>query len=57
MAFMHIEAIKDLQIVEEDAQQSLFPNHMPLYIEHLQTYDKFSNIAGQKINIRKSLAR
>jgi len=56
--------IKGIQIVKEEVKLSLFADDMILYIENpkdttrklLQLVNEYSQIAGYKINIQKSLA-
>ena len=56
--------IKEIQIGKEEAKLSLFANDMILYIENpkditrklLELINKYSKVAGYKINTQKSLA-
>jgi hypothetical protein len=58
------EEIKGIQIGEENVEVSLFADDMILYLkdpknstqEFLDTINSFSNVAGYKINLQKSLA-
>jgi hypothetical protein len=53
------EEIKGIQIGKEIVKVSLFANDMILYLKDqklLDTINSFSNIAGYKINIQKSVA-
>ena len=57
------EEIKGIQIGKEEVQLSLFADDMILYIENSKEYTKkllklineFSKVAGQKINVQKSV--
>ena len=58
------EEIKGIQFRKEEVKLSLFANDMILYIENpkesirklLELISEFSNVAGYKINMQKSLA-
>ena len=56
--------IKVIRIGKEEVKLSLFTDNMILYVENLKDFTKkllklihkFSNIAGHKINVQKSVA-
>ena len=58
------EEIKGIQVGKEEVKLSLFADDMILYIENpkdstnklLELINKFSKVAGYKINIQKSVA-
>ena len=58
------KGIKVIQIGKEEVKLSLFADDMILYIENpkestpkqLEVIEQFSNVAGYKINIQKSVA-
>ena len=57
------EEIKDLQTGKEEVQLSLFVDYVILYLENPKDYtkklletNKFSSVAGYKVNIQKSVA-
>ena len=58
------KGIKDIQIGREEVKMSLFADDMILYMENpkestlklLEVTEKFSNVAGYKINAQKSVA-
>ena len=63
-AIRHTKEIKGIQIGKEEVKLSLYTNDMTLYIEYpkdtmqklLELINKFSNVAGYKIKIQKSVA-
>ena len=63
-AVRQAKEIKDIQIGKEDIQLSLFVDYMILCIENpkdstkklLEIINKFSSVAGYKVNIQKSVA-
>ena len=60
---IRVEEIKGIQFGKEEVIQSLFANDMILYIKNpkdstknlLEVINEFSNVAGYKINIQKSV--
>jgi len=63
-AIRHTKQIKGIQMGREVVKVSLYEDDMILYIENpmdsiqklLKLINKFSNVAGYKINIQKSVA-